>query len=385
MLNKFTILIPTRERSETLYHTIRCCLNQTYQNLDIIVSDNYSKDNTKSVVESFNDKRLKYINTGRRISMSENFDFALSHVSDGFIMFIGDDDGIIPNSLEYVNEIINITQCEAITSYNAFYTWPKTNNQNQMYWGGLSGYEVRDSKKWIKKYLSFSMPYTFDLPGAYCGFVKKEVLNRVTKDNFFFKSITPDAYSAIAVAFATNQYVYSHTPFVLHGSSARSNGGSYLQAKKNQEGEESVLFFKENTIPIHPDIVMTKAFRVSALEAFLQFSSHFPEHTNTYNINWDIFLKYVLTETSNNTKDEIEKAVIKMCKMHNLNYNKISKNLPNKFYGLSIKEIIIKAINKLKYIIKNKKTRIENTECYGVYNVHDAALLLNFHLKNKIK
>lgn len=384
MLNKFTILIPTRERSETLYHTIRCCLNQTYQNLNIIVSDNFSKDNTKSVVESFIDKRLKYVNTGRRISMSENFDFALSHVTDGYVMFIGDDDGIIPNCLEYINEIINRTQCEAITSYNAFYTWPKTINQNKLFWGGLSGYEVRDSKRWINKYLSFRMPYTFDLPGVYCGFVKIEALNRVTKANFF-KSITPDAYSAIAVAFATTQYVYSHTPFVLHGSSARSNGGAYLQAKKEQEGEESVLFFKENTLPIHPDIVMTKAFRVCALEAFLQFSTHFPELTSAYNINWELFLKYVLTEISTNTKDEIENAVAKMCKMHNVDYNLISKNLPNKFSGLTLNELILKVFNKVKFIIKNNKTKIDNTEYYGVYNVYDAALLLNFHLKNRIK
>ena len=114
--NKLTILIPTRERCDTLYDTLRTCLNQTYQNLEIIVSDNFSQDRTKEVVMSFDDKRLKYINTGKRISMSENFDFALSHVKDGYIMFIGDDDGILPNSLEYVNEIINTTGCEAVVS-----------------------------------------------------------------------------------------------------------------------------------------------------------------------------------------------------------------------------------------------------------------------------
>ena len=86
MKNKFTILIPTRERADTLYHTIRACLNQTYSNYEVIVSDNYSQDNTYDVVHSFSDSRLKYINTGKRMSMSENFDFALSYVSDGYVM-----------------------------------------------------------------------------------------------------------------------------------------------------------------------------------------------------------------------------------------------------------------------------------------------------------
>src|ERR1700753_1072181 len=121
--NKLTILIPTRERCDTLYDTLRCCFNQTCPNLEIIVSDNFSQDRTKEVVMSFNDERLKYINTGKRLSMSGNFDFALSHVKEGYIMFIGDDDGVVPNSLEYVNDIINSTNCKAIVSYNAFYTW----------------------------------------------------------------------------------------------------------------------------------------------------------------------------------------------------------------------------------------------------------------------
>ena len=60
--NKFTILIPTRERADTLEYTIRTCLNQTYGNLEIIVSDNFSQDNTQHIVKQFNDNRLKYIN-----------------------------------------------------------------------------------------------------------------------------------------------------------------------------------------------------------------------------------------------------------------------------------------------------------------------------------
>jgi len=60
------------------------------------------------------------------------------------------------------------------------------------------------------------MQYTFELPGAYCGFVKREAFDRATKDSFFFRSPTPDAYSALAVAFVTEKYVYSHTAFAVH-------------------------------------------------------------------------------------------------------------------------------------------------------------------------
>ena len=84
--NHFTVVIPTRERCDTLEHTLRTCVMQEYTNLEIIVSDNYSQDHTREVVEYFKDSRIRYINTGKRISMSDNYEFALSHVKpNGYI------------------------------------------------------------------------------------------------------------------------------------------------------------------------------------------------------------------------------------------------------------------------------------------------------------
>ncbi len=380
--NKFTILIPTRERCETLYHTIRSCLNQAYQNFEVIVSDNFSVDRTYDVVMSFEDSRLKYINTGKRVSMSENFDFALSHVHDGYVMFIGDDDGVLPNSLEYVNSIINDTMCEAVVSHNAFYTWPDSNGKpNQLFWSSQTGYEIRDSKEWIQKYLTFRMSYTFDLPGAYCGFVKRDVFDRVTKEGRFFRSATPDAYSALAVSFAVGKYVYSHTAFAVHGASAKSNGSSYLSKAKGDEGEESKLFFKENTISFHPDIIMTKAFRISSLEAFLQFADAFPQLTKDITIDWKTFLRYVMTERIESTKEEIETAVKQMCIMHEIDYSEVASSIPNKYSRLTLSKIVEKIINK--FVNFGKKTSIDDVTQYGVYNVHDAMLLLKYFLEEK--
>jgi glycosyltransferase involved in cell wall biosynthesis len=380
--NKFTILIPTRERHETLHDTLRTCLNQTYKNLEILVSDNFSQDHTKDVVMSFNDNRLKYINTGKRMSMSENFDFALSHVTDGYLMFIGDDDGLLPNSLEYVNDIINNTGINAIVSYNAFYTWPGTPKPNKLFWSPKAGYEIRNSKEWLKRYLTFTMEYTFDLPSAYCGFVKRDVFDKVTIGDKFFRSPTPDAYSALAIAFATDTYVYSHTPFAVHGSSTKSNGGSYLSTAKEKVGDEAKLFFKESTIPFHKSIVMTKAFRICSVEAFMQFSDTFPQLTKNYQVDWKTCLRFVMSERIDNTKDEIEDAVKQMCLIHNLNYEDIISAIPSKFTGVPFNDIIKRAIDKVKNTIDKKTIVIQDTTKFGVYNVYDAMLLLKFYLES---
>ncbi|PYY07430.1 MAG: glycosyltransferase family 2 protein, partial [Acidobacteria bacterium] len=83
---KFSVVIPTRERSDTLAATLKTCVGQNYKNLEIIVSDNYSQDNTRGVVESFSDNRIRYTNTLKRVGMSQNWEHAFSLVTGDFVM-----------------------------------------------------------------------------------------------------------------------------------------------------------------------------------------------------------------------------------------------------------------------------------------------------------
>jgi glycosyltransferase involved in cell wall biosynthesis len=82
----------------------------------IIVSDNASTDHTEDVVREVADSRVRYVNTGTRVSMSHNFEFALSQVEDGWVTFLGDDDGLLPGALDRVNTAIHETGCAAVTS-----------------------------------------------------------------------------------------------------------------------------------------------------------------------------------------------------------------------------------------------------------------------------
>ena len=49
----FTVVIPTRERAEVLQHCLKTVVAQDYDNLEILVSDNFSCDDTEDVVRSF--------------------------------------------------------------------------------------------------------------------------------------------------------------------------------------------------------------------------------------------------------------------------------------------------------------------------------------------
>jgi glycosyltransferase involved in cell wall biosynthesis len=56
-----SIVIPTYNRSRLLARAVKSVLNQTYKNFELIIVDDASTDNTEEVVNSFNDKRIRYL------------------------------------------------------------------------------------------------------------------------------------------------------------------------------------------------------------------------------------------------------------------------------------------------------------------------------------
>ena len=114
---EISVVSPTREHCDVLEKSLRTVTAQDYGNLDIVISDNFSTDETEDVVRSANDARVRYINTGQRLSMSHNWEFALSNVDDsGWATIIGDDDGLLPGSIEKVAEIIQSAGVPAVRS-----------------------------------------------------------------------------------------------------------------------------------------------------------------------------------------------------------------------------------------------------------------------------
>ena len=109
-----TVVIPTRNRAQTLLSCLRTCSAQRYANFTILVSDNASTDNTRAVVEAAGDSRIRYFNTGYFVSMSDNWEFALSHVAEGYVTFIGDDDGLLPDAIADLARLLEGSGARAV-------------------------------------------------------------------------------------------------------------------------------------------------------------------------------------------------------------------------------------------------------------------------------
>ena len=121
---RFSIVIPTRERADTLEYTLRTCLYQDFKNYEIIVCDNCGSSTTKEVVDSFKSEKIKYFRSDKPLAMSDNWELALSHAVGEYIIFIGDDDGLLLNSLSKIDCLIRELDVKALCWTPILYIWP---------------------------------------------------------------------------------------------------------------------------------------------------------------------------------------------------------------------------------------------------------------------
>lgn len=88
-----SIGIPTYNRANSyLKQALRSAVKQTYKNIEIIVSDNCSSDDTESVVRDFNDPRIRYYKQSKNIGAVPNCNFCLEQSQGKYFLALYDDD-----------------------------------------------------------------------------------------------------------------------------------------------------------------------------------------------------------------------------------------------------------------------------------------------------
>lgn len=96
-----TIGIPTYNRANAyLKSAIKCALDQTYSNIEILISDNCSTDNTEALVKSFKDPRIRYVKQKNNIGPTNNFNFCAMNAKGDYFLLLHDDDLIDNDFLE---------------------------------------------------------------------------------------------------------------------------------------------------------------------------------------------------------------------------------------------------------------------------------------------
>lgn len=134
---KFSVLLPTRNGGLFLENCIRSILDQGYDDMELVISDNANTDSTPQIIGKFiGDPRVKAVRLEQSVSVTDNWNNALYASSGDYVLMMGDDDYLLPGYFRRMEQVIEKYKQPECVLYNAYsYVAPGSiaNNQSSFY------------------------------------------------------------------------------------------------------------------------------------------------------------------------------------------------------------------------------------------------------------
>ena len=228
-MTKYSIVIPTRDRPDTLRYSIRNVLALERDDFELVVHSCGPDARTREVVAGVDDARLRYVAASEPLPMRENWERAVSHARGRFVTVLGDDDGILPHALDVADALIEQHGAELVTWRPPAYYWPTCFDAD------LAGkalcrtdtaaacveFSTAYALRWLYR---FKWHYS-DMPMIYNSFVSAELIGRVrAAQGRYFVLNSPDVTSGVVNACHAQRFLWSAYPLTVSGISGNSTG-----------------------------------------------------------------------------------------------------------------------------------------------------------------
>lgn len=116
---KISIVMPTYNQAHYIGESIQTVVDQTFENWELIVINNYSDDNTEEVVKSFKDDRITLINFRNNGIIAASRNTGLMNCHGEFIAFLDSDDKWLGKKLDKQLLIIESQKDIGLVATNA--------------------------------------------------------------------------------------------------------------------------------------------------------------------------------------------------------------------------------------------------------------------------
>jgi len=125
MYPKVTVLMTVYNGIPYLEKAIESIIGQTYTNFEFLIVDDCSKDNSKELIISYKDKRIRLIENDRNLGQEESLNIGLSQSRGEYVARIDQDDVSMPDRLSKQVSFLNNHSNIAVVG-----TWGKFINKN---------------------------------------------------------------------------------------------------------------------------------------------------------------------------------------------------------------------------------------------------------------
>ena len=97
---KVTIAIPTRNRVDYLALSIQSALQQTFQDIEVVISENMCTDGTANLLATIRDPRVRILRQTSDLSMVQNWNACVAAAAGEYFLLLSDDDLLEPRAIE---------------------------------------------------------------------------------------------------------------------------------------------------------------------------------------------------------------------------------------------------------------------------------------------
>jgi len=304
----FSVLVPTRERPETLRHTLDTVLSQPGDDFEVIVADNASGPETRRIVEAAGRPNLRYVRSEEVLPMAENWERGLELCSGEYVTVLGDDDAFVPSTLAMARRLAS-REPEIFSWTPHVYWWPDTIvpwNRNSLVVTLANAVTERSSRDALEAFYRGQVAFV-QVPMIYSAFFHRGIIEeaRMRYDGFFVpRDTAPDVASSILGLHLSQTHVHCSRPLSIRGNSGKSSGTA--QWARSLGAEQREIYFREERMGlqrfIHQRLVPSPNLTIIVASAKLKCRDvYFPDDPVL-----DVDLGQVLNEMIGNLNEEPE-------------------------------------------------------------------------------
>ncbi|RYE43225.1 MAG: glycosyltransferase family 2 protein [Hyphomicrobiales bacterium] len=233
---RFSIVLPTRNRPDTLRSALTTCIAQNYDDYEIVVCDNSDDGETEQVVRDAASPRIRYLPPTEPLAMSANWERGVNEARGEYVTVLGDDDGLMPYALAELDALITTHRAQAVVWQRGIYTWPTIGvpGEADLLRIPLARTVIEmHGREQVRKAVRFEAG-TDTLPMIYTAAVHRDLIERHRQlAGRMFLNVYPDVYSAFGLGYLADRYIWTSVPMNIAGLSRASNGVATLMHTSN--------------------------------------------------------------------------------------------------------------------------------------------------------
>jgi len=232
--------MPVYNGGKGFEQSLKSIINQSYENLEILISDNHSNDITKEICEKYSklDKRIKYFRQKLNIGGPKNFEFVLKKSNGKYFLWGASDDFHSENFIEDNFLFLSKNQ-DFVGSTSINYLGKKNLKDNIFVDFSLEGNLFNRVKIFLKN--------AWFSHGIFYSLYRSEILKKCPNLNVEF----------LAYDWAINIFMINHgkinrsrKSYILIGTEGTSNVNNFVKKAQIRKIEFFIPFYKFSILMI---------------------------------------------------------------------------------------------------------------------------------------